>query len=41
MFSLKKSIQSLLQNIIFGINDNAIEVNPFIIPYTCLQHIKF
>ena len=41
MFSLKKSIQSQLQNITFGINDNAIKVNPFILPYTGLQHIKF
>ena len=32
----------LLQNMmIYGINDNAIKVNPFILPYIDLQYIKF
>ena len=32
----------LLQNMmIYGINDNAIKVNPFILPYIGLQYIKF
>ena len=39
---IKKSIQMLLQNMmIYDIYGNAIKVNPFILPYTCLQHIKF
>ena len=31
----------LLQNmIICGINGNIMKINPFVLPYACLQHIK-
>ena len=36
MLSLKKSTQMLSKNMLYGINGNAIKVNPFILPYTCL-----
>ena len=39
---IKNSIQMLLQILmIYGINGNAFKVNPLILLYTCLQHIKF